>query len=59
MSTIYVLLVIFATGSSYGGVGIVQQEFSSLENCEAARQVVVKVDRKYTAEAIMYGCFKK
>lgn len=36
MTEIYVLLMLWTTGSYNGGVGVVQQEFTSAATCEAA-----------------------
>lgn len=59
MSGIYVLIVVWATGSSYGGVTALHQEFSSSELCNAARVAVERSHQNYTSEIRMSGCFKK
>lgn len=61
-SGIYVLIMIWATGHSYGGVGTVTQEFNSYENCEAARSVLQKAhDAGWSERAVLraQGYFKK
>jgi hypothetical protein len=59
MQTIYVLLMIWATSSTYGGVGVVQQEFSSLEACQAARVALASAHDGSNAVLRAQGCFKK
>lgn len=62
MNTVYVLLMIWSTGSSYGGPGVVQQEFNSLAACEAARQAMAKAhDESGYGHLVLraHGCFKK
>lgn len=59
MSGIYVLMMVWATGSSYGGVFVVNQEFSSYEYCEKARVVMAKAHNPYNSELRAQGCFKK
>jgi hypothetical protein len=54
MQSIYVLLMVFATASSQGGISVAQQEFSSRENCEAARTALSK-----STTVSSGGCFKK
>lgn len=59
MSGVYVLLMIWSTSTSYGGIGVVQQEFTSLERCEAARIALVKAHERYSTELRAQGCFKR
>lgn len=59
MNSIYVLLMLWATSSSYGGVTIVNQEFSSLRACEDARVVLAGAHDGRTASLRAQGCFKK
>lgn len=59
MSGIYVLLMIWATSSNYGGVAVVQQEFSSFEACEIARKEMAKAHDGHNANLRAQGCFRK
>ena len=60
MSTVWVLMVAVFAGSSDGGVAIIQQEFSSRENCEDARRVIENVRPGGTMRSIVVlGCFEK
>lgn len=59
MTIIYVLLMVWSTATHHGGIGVVQQEFNSLEACEAAR---VALEKAHTAPHRVLGaqgCFKK
>lgn len=56
-TTIFVLLMILSTYK--GGVNVVQQEFNSLENCEAARIVLQKAHNGDSLVVRAQGCFKK
>jgi len=55
----YVLLIVFATSSTYGGVGTIQQEFSTWTNCEAARVALIKAHNGKSVTVNAQGCFKK
>ena len=59
MNTIYVLLMIWSTSTSQGGVAVLHQEFNSLEACEAARKEMAKAHYSYAAALRAQGCFKK
>jgi len=58
-SSIFVLMMVWATASSYGGVFVVSQEFSSKETCEAARIAMASAHNINTSELRAQGCFKK
>jgi hypothetical protein len=59
MSGIYVLLMVWSTSASNGGVGIVQQEFNSRETCEIARAAMANAHTSYSSVLRAQGCFKK
>lgn len=59
MNTVYILLMIWATSSNYGGVAVVQQEFSSFRACETARIELATAHDGITATLRSQGCFKK
>lgn len=61
MSTLWVLLMLFGGVSSQSGIGVVQQEFTSWEACEAARKAMAAAhDDPHTAMKVRaQGCFKK
>ena len=56
---IYVLFMIFSTASHHGGIGIVQQEFTSLSSCESARIAMAKAHSGDSAVLRAHGCFAK
>ena len=56
---IYVLLMIFSTASHHGGIGVVQQEFTSLSSCESARVAMAKAHSGDSAVLRAHGCFAK
>jgi hypothetical protein len=58
-TTIFVLLMIWSTSASYGGIAVVQQEFSSREACEAVRAELAKAHNGTTRVLGVQGCFKK
>ena len=60
MSTVWVLLVVFYAGRADGGVAVVQQEFTSQENCEVAKVAIEKAQLGgYSRSHRTLGCFKK
>lgn len=59
MPTIYVLIMLWSTSSSYGGVSFIQQEFTTLERCEAVRQELAKARDGNNRVLAAQGCFKK
>lgn len=58
MGTVFVLLMVFSTSHSYGGVAVIQQEFSSRENCELAMAELSK-EPAYGLVLRSKGCFRK
>lgn len=56
----FVLIMIFG-GLSYkaGSFAVIQQEFSSHQQCEAARQELAKRHDGYAMPLKAQGCFKK
>ena len=58
-TTVFVLMMVWSTGSSKGGVAVVQQEFSSREACEAVRVELAKAHNGVTRVLGAQGCFKK
>jgi hypothetical protein len=56
---IFVLLMLWGTSSSNGGLAVVQQEFSSREKCEAAREVLIKAHNGSSSVLRAQGCFQK
>jgi len=58
---VYILIMLWTTGASNGGVAVVQQEFLSLAKCEAARDVLSKAHdvRGITPMLRAQGCFPK
>jgi hypothetical protein len=59
-SGIFVLLMVWATGSSHGGVFVVQQEFNSRETCELARVALAAAHAENGSATLRaQGCFKK
>ena len=59
MQTIYVLIMVFSTSASNGGVTTLTQEFNSRESCEYAMAETAKAHRPYVSELRAQGCFKK
>lgn len=58
--TVFVLLMVF--GHHRGGVAVIQQEFTSLERCEAARKHLEKAVEPGLSTLTLVrsqGCFKK
>lgn len=58
-SGIYVLIMVWSTSASSGGVTTLAQEFSSKETCEVARAELVKTHDSERAIVRAHGCFKK
>jgi hypothetical protein len=58
MSTVFVLIMIFG-GASQSGFAVVQQEFNSLETCEAARASLATAHDRMYAGLKAHGCFRK
>lgn len=61
-TNIFVLLMIWQSGTQHGGISVVQQEFNSFKTCEVARIALVKSHNiKYPNVQILtaQGCFKK
>ena len=58
-TSIFVLIMLFATGDYRGGLTTVQQEFSTVERCEAARMQLEKAHNGQYMVLRAQGCFKK
>ena len=59
-TTIFVLLMLWGGESSQSGMTVVQQEFNSMESCEAARKVMEQAHGKgHGMKLRAQGCFKK
>lgn len=59
-STVFVLLMIWGGNTNQSGIAIVQQEFISMESCEAARKVLEKANGNGLGMRLRaQGCFKK
>lgn len=60
-STIFVLMMLWGGTTINSPILLVQQEFSSLETCEAARKAMASADQKgyYNLVVSAQGCFKK
>ena len=59
---LYVLLIVWATGSSNGGIATLHAEFTTFETCEVARKYMTNYTTKSPFDAtavIAQGCFKK
>jgi hypothetical protein len=61
MNTIFVLLMIFSPDDHRGGGVVIQQEFSSYENCQAARKHMAAAHKGTYGLFVLraQGCFKK
>jgi len=56
----YVLLMVFASASSSGGMAVVQQEFNNFQSCETARIHLSKTHNAGFAVLLKsHGCFAK
>jgi hypothetical protein len=56
----YVLLMVFASVSSSGGMVVVKQEFNNLQACETARIHLSKIHQIGPAVLLKsHGCFAK
>ncbi len=58
MNTVFILLMLWGGYSSQSGIAVVQQEFSSLETCEAARRTLERAHQG-AMQLRAQGCFKK
>jgi hypothetical protein len=57
---IYVLLMVFASASSSGGMAVVRQEFNNFSACETARIHLSKTHDAGPAVLLKsHGCFAK
>lgn len=62
MNTVFVLIMIFGGSTSQSGYATVQQEFTTLERCEAARKTLTALhatDRAGNFTLRAHGCFQK
>lgn len=56
----FVLLMLWGGNSSQSGIAVVQQEFSTYENCETARAALAKAhDRTGGLSLRSHGCYRK
>ena len=58
-TTVFVLLMIWSTNSSHGGIGVVQQEFKSFDACEVARKMMATAHSGSERVLAAQGCFEK
>ena len=58
---IFILIIILGGVISGAGIAVVQQEFSSFDNCEVARKHIVATLPKEVpwGQVLSQGCFKK
>lgn len=60
MQAIYILIMLWGTSNSTGGLAVVTQEFTSLKTCEYARKELAKAhDEAPYVRLKAQGCFKK
>lgn len=59
MTTVYVLLMVWSSVKSNGGIAVMQQEFNSQQSCETARAAMATAHNGYTRVLSAQGCFKK
>jgi hypothetical protein len=61
MNTIFVLIMIIGGVTSQSGVTTVQQEFTTLEKCQAAGKSLSDLSMKgtYNSRVSYYGCYAK
>lgn len=57
--SMYILILIFGGFSSQSGYAVIQQEFYSLERCEAARVEIAKAHNGFPVILRSQGCYKK
>ncbi len=57
--TTYILIIVFTSGASYGGVETLTQEFSTKDNCEVARVSLVKAHDGNSVVIKSQGCYRK
>jgi len=56
----WILIIVLGAYSSQSGITTIQQEFSSFDRCEKAREAIIKNRAKDNyAHVVSQGCYKK
>ena len=57
--TTYILIMVFTSVASYGGVETLTQEFNSAQSCETARVAIEKAHDSNYVIIRSQGCYRK